>query len=46
VFFYGLFSIIIFNLNQIIKLTDLIGYSQVNDTMLSFSYLFKNTNIV
>jgi len=30
-FFYSSFAIISFDLNQIIKLTDLIGYDQVND---------------
>jgi len=36
VFFYDSFSIVTFDLNHIIKLTDLIGYSQVNDSSIEF----------
>jgi hypothetical protein len=36
VFFYNLFFIVTFDLNHIIKLNDLIGYSQVNDSSIEF----------
>jgi len=44
VFFYSLFSIVAFNLNQIIKLTDFIGKltARVSDS----SYFFQNTIVL
>jgi len=41
-FFYGLFFIVAFNLNQIIKLID-IEYSQINDTSVEFFLIFSKT---
>jgi hypothetical protein len=40
-FFYSSFAIISFDLNQIIKLTDLIGYDQVNDPSVEFLHYQK-----
>jgi hypothetical protein len=38
-FFYDSFAIVAYNLNQIIRLPDLIGFSQVNDPSFEFFLL-------
>jgi hypothetical protein len=43
-FFYGWFSVVAFDLNPIIKLIDLIGYSQINDPSIGFFLLLSKHN--